>query len=105
LMLDPFGQRNDRWVQSDLWVTASSIPGVHVLRDVDGADARRFGAWTSGQTLLYDAQGRLRFSGGITDARGHEGDNAGRASLESILFHGETPAARTSVFGCGLFAS
>ena len=52
-----------------------------MLRDDDGAEARRFGAETSGQTLLYDARGALAFSGGITGARGHAGDNAGRASL------------------------
>ena len=105
LMLDPFGGRNDTWAQSDLWTAASAIPGVRVMLDRDGADARRFGASTSGQALLYDVAGRLRFNGGITDARGHEGDNAGRASLESIVLDGNAATGRTSVFGCGLFAS
>jgi len=105
LMLDPFSGRNDEWAQSHLWTTAAAIPGVRVMLDHDGADARRFGASTSGQALLYDISGRLRFNGGITDARGHEGDNAGRASLESLLLHGTAATGHTSVFGCGLFAS
>ena len=59
-----------------------------MLRDDDGAEARRFGAETSGQTLLYDEHGALLFSGGITGARGHAGDNAGRASLVALLNRG-----------------
>jgi hypothetical protein len=104
LMLDPFNGTNQTWMQSDLATTAAAIPGVRVLRDGDGREARRFGAWTSGQALLYDAVGRLRFSGGLTDARGHEGDNAGRASLESILLRDASGDAGSPVFGCGLFA-
>ena len=89
------------WVHSDLWNLARAIPGVRVSED-DGTEARRFGAATSGQTMLYGADGQLLFSGGITAGRGHFGDNAGLSSLESIL-HGE-PAefSRTSVFGCAL---
>ena len=105
LVLDPFGGRDAAWVQSDLWTTASSIPGVRVLRDPAGGQARRFGAFTSGQVVLYDASGRLRFAGGITDARGHEGDNAGRAALEDLLLREAASRTRTAVFGCGLFAS
>ncbi len=56
-----------------------------MLRDDDGAEAKRFGAETSGQTLLYDERGTLAFSGGITGSRGHAGDNAGRASLLALI--------------------
>src|SRR5438128_185850 len=34
------------WVRTDLWRSASSIPGVQVLEDPEGALARRFGAST-----------------------------------------------------------
>ena len=80
------------WEQTALWRTAKSLPNVTVLRDDDGAEARRFGAETSGQTLLYDARGALAFSGGITGSRGHAGDNAGRAALVALL--GRGPADR-----------
>jgi hypothetical protein len=92
------------WEQTSLWKTAKSLPNVTVLRDDDGAEARRFGAETSGQTLLYDERGVLAFSGGITGSRGHAGDNAGRASLVALL--SERPAERrdSNVFGCPLFA-
>ena len=56
------------------------LPDVTVVRDDMAGEARRFGAVTSGQTLLFDTQGNLLFSGGITAARAQAGDNAGRAS-------------------------
>jgi hypothetical protein len=92
---------DDSWVRSGLWHTAAGIPGVHIARD-DGTEARRFGARVSGQVLVYDAGGRLQFSGGITGARGHEGDNAGRAAIAALL-EGRPHAASTFVFGCLLF--
>ena len=92
------------WEETPLWRTAKSLPDVTVLRDDDGAEARRFGAETSGQTLLYDEQGLLAFSGGVTGSRGHAGDNAGRASLVALLTRGQADRRGTSVFGCPLFA-
>ena len=95
---------SDEWAQTDLLASASAIPGVTVIRDDEGVEARRFRAATSGQTMLYDAAGRLLFSGGITSARGHAGDNAGRAAIVSLLNTNETARKETSVFGCPLFA-
>jgi hypothetical protein len=92
------------WEETALWRSAKSLPGVTVLRDDDGAEAQRFGAETSGQTLLYDERGVLTFSGGITGSRGHAGDNAGRASLVALLNRGQADRRDTSVFGCALFA-
>ena len=93
------------WEQTDLWRTAASLPGVTVLRDDDGIEARRFGVETSGQTLLYDNRGALIFSGGITGSRGHAGENAGELALVALLTHGQTGQRGTNVFGCPLFAS
>jgi hypothetical protein len=88
------------WEETDLWRSAAAIPGVQVLPDEGGAEASAFGAATSGQTLLYDAGGRLIFRGGITSARGHSGDNAGRSAVLSLLHHGGSATSQTSVFGC-----
>ncbi len=101
LFLNPSGVSDD-WTHAELWRTASKIPGVHVVQDDGGVEARRFGAATSGQTLLYDKGGRLRFSGGITASRGHEGDNAGRTAVESILLK-DSGRSSTPTFGCALF--
>jgi hypothetical protein len=92
------------WAQSDLWASAAAIPGVIPVLDDGGAEARLFNAATSGQTVLYDAAGNLLFSGGITSARGHAGDNAGRTAIVSLLTADEAEARDTPVFGCPLFA-
>jgi hypothetical protein len=95
---------SDGWEQTDLLKSAAAIPGVHVVRDDGGVEAERFHAATSGQTMLYDAQGGLMFRGGITSARGHSGDNAGRTAIVSLVTNGETGPRDTPVFGCPLFA-
>jgi len=71
-----------------------------VVADDNGADAAVFDAATSGQTMLYDAGGRLMFSGGMTGARGHSGDNAGRTALTALINDGRSDTSRTPVFGC-----
>jgi hypothetical protein len=95
----------DGWEKTGLWEAAAALPDTTVVRDDDGREAMRFGAATSGQTMLYDASGTLLFSGGITAARGHAGDNEGRSAVVSLLDQLETRHRTTSVFGCSLFAS
>jgi hypothetical protein len=102
LFLKPAGTADD-WEKTELWQSAASIPGVSVVVDDDGAEARRFHAVTSGQTALYDVGGRLLFSGGITASRGHSGDNAGRSAIVSLLNAGDADRTVTSVFGCPLY--
>ena len=94
----------DKWVDTDLWRSAEAIPGVTVLRDDSGSEARRFGAVTSGEVMLYARDGRLLFHGGITDARGHSGDNEGRAAIVLLLEGKPCNTTTTPVFGCRLFA-
>jgi hypothetical protein len=103
LFLKPEGMSDD-WAHSDLWRKAAALPGVTVVRDDNGAEARRFGVSTSGQTLLYDKAGALLFSGGITGARAHRGDNDGRRAIVDLLNRGSSGRAATNVFGCPLFS-
>ena len=95
----------ENWDQTDLWKTAAAIPGVHVVRDLDGQEARCFHAATSGQTFLYGDRGNLLFSGGITFARGHSGDNDGRASIESYLSDRRPGPRESPVFGCPIIST
>ncbi len=82
---------------------AVGLAGVGVVNDEDGAEARRFGAATSGHTVIYDGAGRLVFSGGLTPLRGHIGDGPGARALRAV-FAGDVPAERrAAVFGCALF--
>ncbi|RKH10088.1 RedB protein [Corallococcus sp. CA047B] len=91
----------DGWEQGELWRAAASIPGVTVLKDPGGVEAKRFGATTSGHVVLYGADGHLRFSGGLTVARGHVGDSPGRTALERVLREGGE-GRDTPVYGCAL---
>lgn len=85
---------------------AQALPQVHLYRDQQGDETRRFGAKTSGQTLLFDPSGNLLFSGGVTTARGHSGPSLGKQVIEQAVL-GQRPAEtadvrETAVFGCPL---
>jgi hypothetical protein len=90
------------WENTELRQAAAQIPGVTVLSDVEGAEACRFGAETSGHTLLFDPSGRLLFNGGITGSRGHSGDNAGESAIVSLVNNPRSGRSETLVFGCSL---
>lgn len=90
------------WVHDDLWARANGMEGVTPVIDPEGVETARFGAFTSGQVLYYDATGQLRFAGGITGSRGHEGNNKGRQAVLQWIEHGRADRASTFVFGCAL---
>lgn len=92
----------DAWEKTDLWKSAQQIPGVTAIVDIDGVEAKRFRAETSGFVVLYDHTGQLQFSGGITASRGHSGDNLGRSTIVALLTDGTAVTNNTKVFGCGL---
>jgi hypothetical protein len=102
LFAQPVGIAQDP-ATNDLWTSASAIPGVHVLRDAGGARCKTLHATISGQVFLYDADGQLQFTGGITASRGHEGDNEGLASIDAFLATGQVTRASTPVYGCTLY--
>ena len=107
------------WTQTDLVASAQQIPGVDVVFDHDGHQARCFGVSTSGHSLLYATDDNLIFSGGITASRGHAGDNPGSHSIVSLVCPeipgpllnsaaldstgAESVTSSTCVFGCPLF--
>lgn len=89
-------------LHGELWNMASRIPDVVLREDESGALARSFGVETSGHALLYASDGHLVFEGGITSARGHEGDSAGKSAILSAVLGGAPAGASTPVFGCSL---
>ena len=90
------------WDSTSLIERARQIHGVSVLLDKGGANAKAYGVATSGQTLLFDCAGKLVFKGGITASRGHEGQSAGRDTIEEFVLHGRLPTRESPVFGCAL---
>jgi hypothetical protein len=96
---------NPNWAQNELWQAAEAIPGVRAVVDAGAIEAARFGARTSGLTLLFNAQGECLFSGGITAARGHAGDNIGRQAIVACLANERPETSRAPTFGCPLFSA
>jgi hypothetical protein len=92
------------WEQSPIVEFARRTQQLQVIEDEGGRWAEIYGARTSGHVFLYDDQGRLLFSGGITPARGHEGHSSGSAAILAHL-RGEPAVAEAAVFGCSLFTS
>lgn len=101
LFVKPTGAGAD-WDDTDLRRSAAAIPGVAVVTDENGTEATRFGAETSGHTLVFAADGTLVFSGGITASRGHAGSNAGESAVLAAVNNEAVAQARTPVFGCAL---
>lgn len=101
VFMKPEGE-GDAFATTGLYERATSLPGVRVSIDAGGRESTRFGALTSGHTVVYDAAGKLVYSGGITMARGHEGDSAGRRRIRELLTAGRTDAPAGPTFGCEL---
>jgi hypothetical protein len=79
-----------------------AIPKLMQIDDPDGELARRFGVETSGHALLFRADGVLVYSGGLTPARGHEGDCLGLDALFTWLSRGRVVESRAPVYGCAI---
>jgi hypothetical protein len=89
-------------LQEKIAEIANRVPEATIVADVVGSLADTFGASTSGHVVAYDREGRLMFSGGITGARGHVGDNAGRRDLITALRDDHDDSHEHPIFGCGL---
>ena len=101
VVVDASAAGTDSGAATALLTKVRSMPGVRLIVDHDGREAEQFGAKVSGQTFLYNRDGRLQFSGGVTMSRGHVGPNAGTEAIRHVLQ--STPAASTAaVFGCFL---
>jgi hypothetical protein len=89
------------WERTAAWDVAAAIPGVRVRCDVEGVEAARAGATTSGHAVLADAAGRVAFRGGLTRGRGRAGESAGRRAVLEIVAGGMADG-EAPVFGCPL---
>ena len=103
LFYSPASKQID-WTRGELWRRAKSVPGVVNLVDREGREAKIFRAINSGHTALYNSEGELLFSGGITPSRAHSGSNRGRSAIIAAV-HGKRLNYHGSfVFGCDIFS-
>jgi len=93
---------DEHWARGGLWDAVAAIPGVTVRRDPGGVEARLLGAMTSTQALLYGADGKLLFRGGLTAARGQAGGHPGQDALVAWIKDGAAAVRETPVYGCPL---
>jgi hypothetical protein len=90
------------WMDAALVRDARALAGAVVRADLKGRESLRFGLTVSGQVALYSKRGELLFTGGVTQSRGHVGENAGRTAMMDLLA-GRAPAVKsTPVFGCSI---
>lgn len=90
------------WIESETTQRLRAIPNSQIVPDVDGKFAIQYGATTSGQVLLFDESGRLRFNGGITPSRGHEGSCKGTDSLMHLVNGNRGQFVECPSYGCSI---
>ncbi len=93
------------WERGGNLARVEKLDGATVHFDRAGKLARSFSARTSGQVLLYDRSGGLRFAGGITPARGQAGDLRHARALGEMLRRESSDVVESPVYGCPLFHS
>ncbi|HYF50364.1 MAG TPA: hypothetical protein VEJ63_13220 [Planctomycetota bacterium] len=99
LLFSPRGESTE-WSRSALTELLKRYPHTSISIDEDGQQAARVGALTSGDVQLFDPAGKLIFHGGITAARGHSGDNAGKDAIIAHVLGQPVLSTHTPVFGC-----
>jgi len=97
------GQDIKNWEKSTLWENVHQLDDVEVIVDWNGWLSKHYQATTSGETMLFNKEGRRMFDGGITISRGHEGDNPGKEYIYRLVAHKKTNRINSPVFGCPLF--
>ena len=98
----PHGATPD-WEKTPLRAAAGTMAGVTVVDDEGDEEAHRFTATSSGHVVIYAPSGALRFAGGITGERGHEGESSGRTAALAELTGTAAPSQLVGyVFGCSL---
>lgn len=93
---------DDTWWDTGTVAQSGEIVQAKLFIDRAGTEAARFGATTSGTVMFFDESGNRRYAGGITVARGHEGQSAGADSVTALLRGEAVEMSEMPVFGCRL---
>jgi hypothetical protein len=99
LFYTPTAAATNDWANSPMLEECRQM-NCRIRPDPDGRLAASLGSLNSGTVVLYDGHGRLRYTGGITAARGHEGDNPGERAIVEILMGTRESCSSMPVFGC-----
>ena len=99
LAYQPAGAAAD-WLDTKSIRTSRERLGAEVIADADGAMAQRLGMSVSGSVVLYSPEGTAEFFGGLTSARGHEGDSSGKDAVTAIVLGKPALYTMAPVYGC-----
>lgn len=92
-----------RWLDTTLVRQTNAHPRMEAIFDRGGFIANAFGAAISGTTMVFDADGKLVYHGGLTSSRSHEGSGPGVPDLhEALSGSPRVELAEHEVFGCRL---
>jgi hypothetical protein len=89
----------DAWVHASNVEMAREIPGAVVVMDPEGDLAAAHGLRASGQVILYAADGKVVFDGGLTPGRGMV---ASGEVVARLLDPTRSSLDRADAFGCPL---
>lgn len=92
------------WPKDAMPTTLGGV-AVKVVLDRGGKTAAMLGAATSGHVFFADADGALRFNGGLTIGRGHRGRAPAQDAILEILHGGQATLTSAPVYGCTLEAA
>jgi len=92
----------NEWRSSELVERVRKLPQTEVFLDENCDEAKRYGAATSGDVVLYSTDRQRVFRGGITAARGHAGDSLGKETIIAFVSGKDVESKDTPVFGCRL---
>ena len=93
---------HDRSGEAEVRRRVSLWPQTRTFEDIAGHEMERFHVHTSGQILLFDRGGALLYNGGLTVARGHEGESAAQRMILHAVATGEAIRESLPVYGCPL---
>ena len=95
------GQYGRQLSEHALWKKAKTLPHVQLLIDPGQKLENSFQAKTSGQTYLFDKEGRKIFQGGLTPLRGHTGETQASSFIKQWSRQQTiSRSISSSVFGC-----
>ena len=96
--------KDSNWVyESPLYKITKEL-NFQSLIDKNSHESKLFEAKTSGLVLIFNKDKKLMFRGGITDSRGHEGDNKGAQKALTILQSISSQSLEEFfVFGCEIY--
>ncbi len=90
------------------WKTRNSAHSTHLLLDPEGTVGRAYGAMTTPDMRVIDAEGRILFAGGIDDRPTNKvedlegANNFVRAALEDVEANRPVRTAYAQPYGCSI---